>query len=204
MFSIRLIIAPLFFVSTLAFAEPNVGLITVDELFARGECQAAVDVAYPHAQNGEPWAQYRVGAMYGDEKCHFNKKASEALSWLKAAALYESKTDWERGSQLSFLGPTGFFNARTASTKAALYLAYIFQNGNYLEESWYWVNRAMSQYSETESEFANLERTLKKFEAYIPEQRLAALKACGIAISCIKAKIPDPPLKPLTANSSEH
>lgn len=190
-----------FFISAPVFAEPNVGLTTVDELFSRGECEAAVKVAYPHAQNGEPWAQFRVGALYIDEKCHINK-LSEAMSWLKAAASYDSKTPWDRGSSLTFLGPTGFFNARSASTKASLELAEIFRSGKFLEESWFWISRAMSQYDESESERAELERILKKYESYIPEARLASLRACGTVITCTKAKIPDPPLKPLTANAN--
>lgn len=153
--------------------NPNTGLRTVDLLMQKGSCAEALRIAEPAAANGQPWAQYRMGMILIDERCPKpSDQGKAAVGWFKKAACYESKSAWERGSALA-VGQTGFFDARTSSTNAARMLADIFNRANLPGASWYWINRAATQYDIDEPERAKLNRILENLEARMPPGLLA-------------------------------
>jgi hypothetical protein len=158
--------------------NPNVGMRTVDRLLQGGDCAGARNAAEPAAMRGEPWAQFRMGAILIDEKCPRPSKeeAKIVVEWLQKAAAYESKNAWERGNELA-VGPNGFFNARASSTNAAIMLANISVRSGHPDEAWSYIDRAISQYDFSESERKNLERTRKDIEARMSADMLAKLQS---------------------------
>lgn len=160
--------------------NPNIGLNSTDALLAAGKMQEAMDVALPRAKAGEPWAQYRVGMILIDER-QDPKDVKGALYWLQKAAAYESKTGWERGESLSS-GPTGYFNTRASSAKAALGLAFIFQQFNQNEAAWYWLYLAERNYDSGGPELAELQRRRGEFEAKLAPERVKRLYECGYSL----------------------
>lgn len=151
----------------------NVGLTTTDFLMQRGDCAGARQTAEPHAQNGEPWAQYRLGMMALDAHC---PKGSDALSWLMKAATYRAETPWEKGSATSVAGPSGYFNARASASNAAMALGNLFTANGFPAMKWYWVQRAASQFAPDEPEGDKLRRMADELGKAIPaadQQRIA-------------------------------
>src|SRR5690242_7198170 len=178
---IRLVSAGLGFLLVMGCAavdpNPNLGMRTADRLFRQGDCVGARQVVEPHAKSGEPWAQFRMGALLIDEKCP-NKRKEDipfAYEWITKAACYESKSPWERGDSFS-VGPTGFFNARASSTNAARYLAQLFSERGKLGIARYFILRAESRYGPDEPEYKRLSTELTNIEAKIPPQVLNKIK----------------------------
>lgn len=157
--------------------NPNTGMRTTDRAYNRGDCDGARKIAEPAALRGEPWAQYRMGALLIDEKCPNKspKNVGTAIGWLAKAACYESKSAWERGNELA-VGPLGYFNARASATKAALMLDEIFINLQRAGGAWAFVDRARSQYSPDESTYRDLSKRLVEIEALIGSESVAKLK----------------------------
>jgi len=145
----------------------NVGLTTTDFLMQRGDCEGARSTAEPHAQQGEPWAQYRLGMIAIDQRC---PKGTDALSWLMKAATYRAETPWEKGSATSISGSTGYFNTRASSTNAAIALGNIFTANGYPAMKWYWIQRAASQYSPDEKDGDNLRQLAQELGKAIPSE----------------------------------
>ena len=104
--------------------NPNLGMRATDYVISDGDCEGAKKLAEPHALKGEPWAQFRMGALLVAKICPkvSAKDLPTAIDWLSKAACYQSKSAWERGNDL-VVGPSGYFNARASSTKAADMLA---------------------------------------------------------------------------------
>jgi hypothetical protein len=159
----------------------NVGMTTVDYLVNNGECKAALEKARPHAKKGEPWAQYRMGIIPIDRQCKDMKKPTpeeygQMLGWLTKASCYESKTKWERGDPLS-IGESGYYDTRASSTNAAISLSELYARHNMIGASWWWINHVMKQYDKSDTEYANLEKQLKKYESLFEPEDLAKVKS---------------------------
>jgi hypothetical protein len=155
---------------------PNTGLTTVDYLFSRRDCEGARRVAEPYAKRGEPWAQFRMGAYLIDEKCPdlSPKNVPVAIEWLANAACYKSDSAWTRGEMLA-TGPSGYFNARLSSTRAALMLGDIFAFLNKPGLSWYYVGRARDQYGPDEETYKELSTQLIQYESRIGPEQMAKI-----------------------------
>jgi TPR repeat protein len=125
--------------------NPNVGTRTADDAYMRGDCAKAIDIYEQNAQKGQPWAQTRLGIVYYEGKCR-PRDYVKAIPWLKKAATYEAKTDWEMGKEFS-TGPAGFFNTRTSSSNASTLLAQMYSQGAGVEgdlvTAWLWANHAV-------------------------------------------------------------
>lgn len=126
--------------------NPNVGTLTADEAYKRGDCARALDIYEPRAAEGKPWAQARMGIVYFEGKCKPGDYEI-AMMWLKKAAEYEATTDWEKGKTHS-TGPAGYFNTRTSSAIASSYIALMYMEGLGIEKNpvtaWLWANRAVA------------------------------------------------------------
>ena len=144
----------------------NVGLVTTDFLMQRGDCEGARNTAEPHAQHGEPWAQYRLGMIAIDQRC---PKGPDALPWLMKAATFRAETPWEKGNSLS-LGPTGYFNTRASSSNAAMALGKIFTANGYPAMNWYWIQRAASQYALDEKDGDDLRLMAQELGKAVPAE----------------------------------
>jgi len=157
--------------------NPNVGMRATDLAFKNGDCQTARSHAEQAALRGEPWAQFRMGALLIDESCP-NRKSSDlpdAVDWLRKAACYNSQSPWERGSDLA-MGPTGYYNARASSTRAATMLAELFLRVQRPGISWYYITRARSQYSPEEDGYNELSRRTLEIESLIGPEQIALMK----------------------------
>lgn len=147
--------------------NPNSGMRTVDLMFANGNCEGAKKLAEPAALRGEPWAQFRMGALLVDEKCRPNAQdLGIAIEWLKKATCHASNSDWERGNELA-VGSPGYFNARASSTKAAVMLADLAVSAHMEGMAWYYVEYAQSQYEPNEGSYQVLSRKLSAVEESI-------------------------------------
>lgn len=157
--------------------NPNIGMRSTDLAFSSGDCEGAKKRAEPAAQRGEPWAQFRMGALLIDQKCPNQSvgNVSKAIDWLSKAACYESKSLWERGNEL-VVGPSGYFNARASSTNAAAMLADIYMHANRPGMSWLYLERARSQFTEDEAAYSALTQKLAYAESVIGAEQLAAIK----------------------------
>jgi hypothetical protein len=187
--------APLSVVTTLLVSacaavnpNPNVGMRSVDMFYAAGDCQGAMNAALPAARRGEPWAQYRMGALLNDRKCPKASKEqfSESFDWLKKAACFQSNTAWERGNEL-VVGPTGFFNARASSTRAAIALSNQFAAAGIFGAARFYIERAMRQYEPTESEYFDLKNKMASLESHIAPEKLAAIQKEAVDLCAVPA-----------------
>ena len=157
----------------IARADPNVGEMSVDFVMSQGDCAKALELAEPHASRGEPWAQYRMGMINFDERCPI--QLAKAIEWLQKAATFKAESDWEKGVTLPILGPSGYFNARSSATKAAVTLGKIFATAGYPAMNWYWSRRAATQYSADEKQYKELALTVESLEASVPSSDQAKI-----------------------------
>lgn len=157
--------------------NPNIGMRTTDLIYSSGDCEGARKAAEPAALRGEPWAQLRMGAFVIDKNCPAprTEELPKAIEWLRKAACFESKSAWERGNEF-VVGPSGYFNARASSTKAAALLSNVFLNLQKPSMSWYYLDRARSQYSSNEAIYNELTRQLAYVESVIGEEQLSEIK----------------------------
>lgn len=171
------------FLVACAAANPNnnVGLTTTDMLFEKGDCEGAKQTAEPHAQQGEPWAQYRMGALEINEKCALQRPRDikQAINWLRSAACYQAKSDWERGSPMSS-GPSGYYNTRASSTKAAIALADIYLNLHTNGVAWYYINRTISQYTPSDPEYQHFLSVRERIESKMTPAQIEVAKNSNI------------------------
>ena len=73
--------------------NPNIGMRTVDGLVKKGRCEEAIQIAEPAALRGEPWAQFRMGAILIDQQCPNREKTDEVRQKLleeKLAAMFDT------------------------------------------------------------------------------------------------------------------
>lgn len=126
--------------------NPNVGTRTADEAYQRGDCTTALDIYKKNAETGKPWAQMRLGLVYYEGRC-VPKDDVIAMTWLKKAGAYESKSDWEKGKEFS-TGEYGFFNTRASASNASRLISIMYQNGagvvKDLTKAWLWGNRGLA------------------------------------------------------------
>lgn len=157
--------------------NPNTGMRTTDLMFSGGDCEGAKKVAEPAALRGEPWAQYRMGALLLDERCPNKsvKNIPAAIEWLGKAACYESKSAWERGNELA-VGPTGYFNSRASSTNAAVMLSDVYLALKRAGLARYYIERVRGQYGEDEDTYQELSKRLGYIESLMAPGQLAAIK----------------------------
>jgi hypothetical protein len=164
--------------------NPNVGMRSTDLAYKRGDCAGAMSIAEPAALRGEPWAQLRMGLLLVDRDCPKpppDKRTvvtKEALRWWREAACYQSKTDWERGSELA-IGPSGYFNARASSTNAANQIADFALRSGMGGGAWMWINHALGQYEEGHPSRSSLLASLRRIESSLSEEQLAKIKAAN-------------------------
>jgi len=151
-------------------------------VFSRGDCEGAKKLAEPHAIQGEPWAQFKMGMLLMDEKCPQPPREQAAtvvrtaMDWLMKAACYESKSAWERGNELA-VGKTGYFNARASSTNAALAIADFFEYTRQFGAAWVWVKRATQLYDANEPDQARLLGRLGALESKLTPGQLSNLSS---------------------------
>lgn len=154
--------------------NPNAGMRTADLMFANGNCEGAKKLVEPAALRGEPWAEFRMGALLVDEKCHANARdLGVAINWLKKATCHASTSAWERGNELA-IGPPGYFNARESSTRAAVMLADLAVAVHMEGMGWYYVEYARSQYAPNEIGYQELSKRLSAIEESIGTEALAS------------------------------
>lgn len=163
-----------FFLCASAKANPNVGETTVDYLMSQGSCAEAIEFAKPAAERGEPWAQYRMGMILLDERCP-STRSNTSLDWLMKAATFQAESGWEKGDALSFLGSTGYFNARESATNAAIALGDLFTASGYPAMKWYWLKRALSQYASNDSEYEKLSSVVNALEKSVSAEAQAKI-----------------------------
>lgn len=132
-------------ISGCAGPNPNIGTRTADDAYQRGDCAKAMAIYEPKAEAGQPWAQARLGMVYYEGRCKPQDYAKSIL-WLKKAATYEPKTNWEKGHEFS-TGPAGYFNTTTSSAIASSVLARLYMEGTGVEKNivtaWLWANYAV-------------------------------------------------------------
>lgn len=157
--------------------NPNLGMRATDYAISAGDCEGAKKLAEPHALKGEPWAQFRMGALLVAKICPkvSANDLQAAIDWLSKAACYQSKSAWERGNDF-VVGPSGYFNARASSTKAAFKLADIFLEFRRPGVSWYYIDRARSEYTPDEALHGELSQRLTDIESAIGPEQMAAIK----------------------------
>jgi TPR repeat protein len=155
--------------------NPNIGTRTADDAYKRGDCTAAMNIYERSAENGQPWAQTRLGIAYYEGKCRSIDYA-QSKTWLERAATYEAQTDWERGKEFS-TGPVGFFNTRTSSSNASILLARMYMQGagvkRDLVTGWLWANHAVKMSYDEDKSHREAARTLIEREMSFAELQRA-------------------------------
>ena len=123
--------------STFLFAcagpNPNIGERTTDIGWISGNYQQAFDTAKVYAENGEPWAQLRLGIFYANG-WDVEKDKIIALNWYQKAAAQTASGDWANGQIVGATGKTGYFNQNSDALLAQFNLAQLYFEGVDIEK----------------------------------------------------------------------
>ncbi|RXJ71862.1 hemagglutinin protein [Veronia nyctiphanis] len=125
------------FLSAFLFAcagpNPNTGERTTDLGWTSGNYQQAFDTAKIYAEQGQPWAQLRLGIFYANG-WGVDKDEKIASSWYQKAAAQTATGDWANGQIAGATGKTGFFNQNSDALIAKFNLAQLYFEGAGVEK----------------------------------------------------------------------
>ncbi len=116
-----------------ATTNPNPGERTADKHWVGGDYAAALEIARPRAELGEPWAQLRM-AIYYDVGNGVDKDPAEAAKWYKKAAVQMAEGSWAEGKILGETGKSGYFGQRNDALIAQYRLARLYLLGKGVEK----------------------------------------------------------------------
>ena len=91
------------FLGACAGPNPNIGERTTDVGWTSENYQQAFDTAIIYAEEGQPWAQPRLGIFYANG-WGVEKDAKIAVDWYQKAASQTASGDWANGQ---IVGATG-------------------------------------------------------------------------------------------------
>ncbi|GAB2664690.1 tetratricopeptide repeat protein [Vibrio panuliri] len=108
--------------------NPNVGETTTDRAWNVGDFSTAYTTAKPYAEQGQPWAQLRLGIFYANG-WGVEKDASQAVAWYQKASVQMAEGDWAEGKTVGATGKTGYFNQNSDALIAKFNLAEMYFRG---------------------------------------------------------------------------
>lgn len=114
--------------------NPNIGERTTDMAWYSGRYEDAIKVVKPHADNGEPWAQLRMGIFY-ENGWGVEKDIHKAIEWYEKVALQKAEGWWADGMMAGAIGKIGYFNQNSDARIAQLNLANLYFKGEGIEQN---------------------------------------------------------------------
>jgi TPR repeat protein len=116
------------FLFSCAGPNPNIGERTTDIGWTSGNYQRAFDTAKTYAEQGQPWAQLRLGIFY---KYGWGVEQDDqiAFEWYQKAAVQTAEGDWANGQMVGAIGQTGYFNQNSDALIAQFNLAQLYREG---------------------------------------------------------------------------
>jgi len=115
----------LIFLTSCAGPNPNPGERTVDRGWTKGNYEKPLSILKPKAEQGEPWAQLRMGIFVANGWGVTANKAL-AIDWYTKAAKQTAEGDWANGLLVGAAGRAGYFNQNSDALIAQYNLAKIY------------------------------------------------------------------------------
>ena len=109
--------------------NPNPGERTTDMAWTSSNFQRAYEIAKPKAEEGEPWAQLRMGIFY-ENGWGTKKDIERAEYWYKQVMAQKSSGGWAEGKIVGATGRLGYFNQNNDARIAAYNLAQLYYNND--------------------------------------------------------------------------
>lgn len=138
-----IILSAILLIASCSGPNPNPGERTTDMAWHSNKFDIAFQTAKPHAENGEPWAQLRLGIFYqnGWGIKADNKKAEY---WYKKASLQKANGGWANGRIIGAIGKSGYFNQNSDAIIAEYLIAQLYyENNKNLKESYQYINNVI-------------------------------------------------------------
>jgi TPR repeat protein len=108
--------------------NPNPGERTADVAWEHGDYARALSVIRPRAEDGEPWAQLRLGVAYELGR-GVPKDPQQAVHWYQRVAVQETTGGWAEGKIIGAVGRAGYFNQTSDALIAQYQLAGLYLQG---------------------------------------------------------------------------
>jgi hypothetical protein len=118
----------LFLFSACAGMNPNPGERTTDIAWLTGDFDKAYSIVKLRAEDGQPWAQLRLGIFY-ENGWGVKKDANKAAYWYKKAANQAADGGWANGQVIGAVGKLGYFNQNSDALIAKYNLANLYYKG---------------------------------------------------------------------------
>jgi TPR repeat protein len=126
----------------MSWPNPNIGKRSTDALIAKKEYVQALEKLNRH--NDKPWAQFRLGYLYGNG-LGVTRDYQKAMYWYLKASVQMSDDDWSKGK--AFYGKSGFYAQNYDAYNAQLSIANMYLEGMGVEksasEAYLWMNYAL-------------------------------------------------------------
>jgi TPR repeat protein len=114
--------------------NPNPGeRRTTDMAWLSGDFERALAIVKPKAEQGQPWAQLRLGIFY-ENGWGVEKNARKAVEWYKKALEQKATGEWAEGLTIGASGRPGYFNQNSDARIAAFNLAQMYAKGDGIEK----------------------------------------------------------------------
>jgi hypothetical protein len=154
-------------VTACAAMDPNIYEDTTRIALQDGRCGRAKQLAAPAAEQGQPWAQYRLARVLLECK---PTDPMAAIEWMNRAASYHVTTAWERGQDKA--GPAGYFDARDPVARSAIFLVTFDQAKGRNKEAWLRLAKARKNFAPSEPLFDQLSQKMAGIEQHISQSTL--------------------------------
>jgi hypothetical protein len=113
--------------------NPNPGERTTDMAWLSGNFERAFSTVKPKAEQGQPWAQLRLGIFY-ENGWGVEKNTRKAVEWYKKALEQKATGDWAEGLMIGAFGRFGYFNQNSDARIAEFNLAQVYYQGDGIEK----------------------------------------------------------------------
>lgn len=142
---IILVLIGIVFISACAGPNPNPGERTTDMNWLSGNYKAAFTSAKRNAEEGEPWAQLRLGIFYSNG-WGVERDIEQSKYWYKKAIAQKGTGAWAEGKIIGAVGRNGYFNKNSDARLAQFNLSQLYMEGNEnLEEALSLINNVIDE-----------------------------------------------------------
>ncbi len=111
--------------SACAGLNPNPGERSVDISWTSTNFERAFNLAKSHAEQGEPWAQLRLGIFY-ENGWGVEQDSRQARHWYEKAMRHKGTGGWANGKLIGAIGEPGYFNQNSDALIAEFNLAQLY------------------------------------------------------------------------------
>ena len=114
--------------------NPNPGERTTDIAWTTENFDRAYEIAKPHAESGDPWAQLRIAIFY-ENGWGVKRDPKKAYEWYLKAVSQKSEGDWANGHLIGAMGKAGYFNQNSDALIAEYNLANLIYRGDGIDKN---------------------------------------------------------------------